>query len=379
MLGARIAVAVAALLGAAGLDTPATGDAPAARMSPPPRTFSVVASGDILTESAVLAAMAARAAPGMRYDLGALLAPIAPIVSSADLAICHVELPMNAPGQPPLNLGRSAYGGNRLVSPYEVAAGVAATGFDRCSTASNHSNDIGAGGLAQTLAALDASGIGHVGTARSHAEADPAAQITTVNGVRVGHLSYTRYTNTDLGGLAPWQLNYDLDDTQRIVDAVRAVRAAGAEVVILSLHLRIEMQRGPTADDRAFVTAVTRAVPVDVVVMHGPHVVQPVERVNGSVVFWSIGNLISGMGTAGSGKYADQRTLDGLLAWVRVTETAPGVFTTEPWPVVVCVDPGSRTVHVGLAELADPATPAWIRPVLQACVDRTRELVPDVR
>jgi hypothetical protein len=35
-------------------------------------------------------------------------------------------------------------------------------------------------------------------------------------------------------------------------------------------------------------------------------------------------------------------------------------------------------VHPGLVELADPATPAWIRPVLQSCVDRTRQLVPDV-
>ena len=57
-----------------------------------------------------------------------------------------------------MNLGPSAYGGNRLVSPYEVAAGVAATGFDRCTTASNHSNDIGAAGIDQTLAALDAGG-----------------------------------------------------------------------------------------------------------------------------------------------------------------------------------------------------------------------------
>jgi hypothetical protein len=33
---------------------------------------------------------------------------------------------------------------------------------------------------------------------------------------------------------------------------------------------------------------------------------------------------------------------------------------------------------LGAAGIADPATPAWIRPVLQSCVDRTRELVPDV-
>ncbi len=145
------------------------------------------------------------------------------------------------------------------------------------------------------------------------------------------------------------------------------------------MHLRIELQRGPTDDDRAFVTAITSAVPVDVVVMHGPHVVQPVERVNGALVFWSVGNLISGMGTPGrAGRTTTRARADGLLAGVRVTETVPGHFATEPWPVAICVDPGSRTVHAGLVELADPATPAALRPVLQACVDRTRQLVPDV-
>lgn len=378
MLGARTAVALLTLVGSVtGIDASGGAGAPATRIDRPARAFTMVAAGDILTENAVLAAMATRAAPGQRYDLGALLAPIRPIVAGVDLAICHVELPMNAPGAPPLNLGRSPYGGNRLVSPYETAAGVAATGFDRCSTASNHSNDIGAPGIDQTLAALDATGVSHVGTARSPAEADAAAQLVTVNGVRVAHLSFTRYTNTDVNGLAPWQLNYVLDDVQRAIDAVRAARAAGAEVVIVSLHLRIELQRGPTADDRAFVTALTAAAPVDVVVLHGPHVVQPVERVNGALVFWSVGNLISGMGTAGSGRYADQRTLDGLLAGVRISEASPGRFTTEAWPVVVCVDPASRTVHAGVTELANPATPPALRQVLQACVDRTRELVPD--
>ena len=265
------------------------------------------------------------------------------------------------------------------MSPYEVAAGVAATGFDRCSTASNHSNDIGAGGIDQTLAALDASGVSHVGTARSPAEADPAAQIVTVNGVRVAHLSYTRYTNTDLGGLAPWQLNYDA--RRRPAGhrrRARRARAAGAEVVVVSVHLRIEMQRGPTADDRAFVTAITAAVPVDVVVMHGPHVVQPVERVNGALVFWSVGNLISGMGTPGSGRYADQRTLDGLLAGVRFTETSPGRFATESWPVVVCVDPGSRAPST-------PVSSSWptrrrrpgSAPSSRPASNARSELVPD--
>jgi poly-gamma-glutamate synthesis protein (capsule biosynthesis protein) len=163
-----------------------------------------------------------------------------------------------------------------------------------------------------------------------------------------------------------------------VIGDVLAARAAGADVVIVSVHLSQEMQTGPIPGDRAFVTALTANAPVDAVIMHGPHVIQPIERVNGTLVSWSVGNLISGMGVPGTGRYEDRRTLDGLIAGVRVTESSPGLFTTESWPVVVCLDPATRIVHAGLAELADPSTPPALRAVLQACVDRTRSLVPDV-
>jgi poly-gamma-glutamate synthesis protein (capsule biosynthesis protein) len=151
---------------------------------------------------------------------------------------------------------------------------------------------------------------------------------------------------------------------------VQAVRDAGAEVVIVSLHLRIEMQYGPLSDVRAFVEQLTAAVPVDAVIQHGPHVIQPVEEVNGTPVFWSIGNLLSGMGPPASGRYADPRTLDGLLASVRFTQTTPGRFTAVATPVLVCLDPSTRIVWPAAA-LGDPAAPTA---VVQACIDRSRSV-----
>ena len=59
----------------------------------------------------------------------------------------------------------------------------------------------------------------------------------TVNGVRVAHLAYTRFSNTDSLALAPWQLNY-VADAGRVIGDVLAARAAGADVVIVSVHLR---------------------------------------------------------------------------------------------------------------------------------------------
>ena len=66
--------------------------------------------------------------------------------------------------------------------------------------------------------------------------------------------------------------------------------------------------------------------------MHHPHTIQPVEQVNGTWVFWSLGNFVSGMGPGYGGKYSTKFTLDGLLATVRFTEDPehPGQFLVEP-------------------------------------------------
>ncbi|MFN8021350.1 MAG: CapA family protein [Acidimicrobiales bacterium] len=358
--------------------TPAAAAVAADRLEPPLRTLLVAMGGDILNENAVNAAGAAAAAPGERYDFRPVFAPIAPVLGSADLAICHAELPIGAPGARAGQYGRSPYGGNQLLAPYELASALAASGFDRCSTASNHSNDTGAPGIASTLDALDAAGISHTGTARTADEARP--EVFVVNGVRVAHLSYTRAWNTNLPR-DRWMLR-SVTTPDEIAADVATVRAAGAEIVIVSIHLGLEMQREPSPDDRAFATALTAMADIDLVVHHGPHVVQPVERVNGTLVYWSVGNLVSGMGTAGSGKYADLRTLDGLLATVRFTESRPGRFVAESWPVVVCTSRLDRSVHAAVSELADPVRAAQLAPVqrdeLRACIDRTVAVVGEV-
>lgn len=148
-------------------------------------------------------------------------------------------------------------------------------------------------------------------------------------------------------------------------------------MVIVSLHLSKEMQYGPTPDDRAFATQLVQLADVDMVVHHGPHVVQPMEVVDGTPIWWSVGNFVSAMGTPGRGRYSDPRSLDGLLATARFTERADGGFDIQPWTVLVCNEALSRTVHVATDAVADPATASWLRDEMRACVARTTPVVPD--
>ena len=362
--------------GAAGLDGAGSAGVAARRLTPPPRTFDVIMGGDILTEKIVNdAAARAGAAVGARFDFAPMFAPVADIVSAADLAICHMELPVGRAGDLPGSYGRSPFGGNLVLAPYELVAGLAATGFDRCSTASNHSYDGGIDGIASTLEALDGAGLSHVGTARTPAEAVPV--IMTINGVRVAHLSFTRFTNTELPA-EDWRVGYVTRPSQ-VAAAVDAVRAAGAEVVIVSLHLIHELLRGPLSDDTDFVDGLTSSTHVDLLLQHGPHVVHATQTINGALVYWSVGNFVSGMGVAGRVRYDDPRALDGLLASVRFTETSAGTFTATSSPVLVCNEVAARTVRAPVTQLADPATPPALAREMQSCIGRSLGTVPDLR
>ena len=359
---------------AASIDPGAAATAPAHRVSAPTRTFTLAAVGDFLSEDVVNRRAAVVAPAGARVDYEPLLRPVEPLIQKADLAICHMETPIGAPGTVMGFVGHSPNGLALIAAASESAGDLRRVGFDRCSTASNHANDLGLTGIASTLAALDAAGISHSGTARTATEASVSTLL--VNGIRVTHLAYARNSNTGFPQ-DPWRLNRAVDATQVVRDVARA-RAMGAEVVVVSVHVYVEMQRGPTADDRALITRITAGAGPDLVIIHGPHVVQPVERVNGKVVFWSVGNFISGMGVSGRGKYTDPRTLDGLLAMARFTQRSDGTWATTASPVLLCNVTATRMVYPGISWLRRTDLSPALRASLQACRARASAVVRDL-
>ena len=151
------------------------------RRAKPADSFTVVATGDVLIHPA-LTEQAEADGDGQR-DFAPLFAGVKPVIEAADLAICHMEVPLATADGP-------FEGYPLFYAPPEVAEAVAATGYDTCSTASNHTFDHGAEGVTTTLDALDAAKIGHTGSARTEQEADTPL-VTEVNGVKVGQVSFT--------------------------------------------------------------------------------------------------------------------------------------------------------------------------------------------
>ncbi|MEU5403527.1 CapA family protein [Streptomyces sp. NPDC005963] len=317
------------LCGTAVACAPPGGDGPRSRADEPPvtstraapaqqtRPFTLVATGDVLPHDSVIRQAGADAGPPAdgSYDFRPMLAGVRPVISSADLAICHMETVYGAHGD---------YSGYpAFKSPPQIAKGLAATGYDSCSTASNHSLDDGAAGIRRTLDALDTAGVRHTGSARSAAEATTPAWLKSA-GAKVAQLAYTYGTNGyPLPEGQPWAVS--LLDQDRIIADARAARRAGADVVVLSLHWGTEWQTEPDATQLSLAKALTASrtagrPDIDLIIGTHAHVPQPYEKVNGTWVVYGMGDQIAGPMTNYSGSF-DARGNQGSIG--RFTFTPP--------------------------------------------------------
>ncbi|MFF5970606.1 CapA family protein [Streptomyces sp. NPDC012769] len=325
---ALAAVLLAAATGCAAADR--TAPAPAAPSKAPhrpaapggasaPAPFTLIASGDVLPHASIIRQAAADGG-GTGYDFRPMLSGVRPVVSGADLAICHMETVYGKPGGP--YTGYPAF-----KSPPEIARALKETGYDSCSTASNHTLDDGAAGLGRTLDALDQAGVRHAGSART---AEEAARPTLLKagGATVAQLAYTYGTNGyPLPEGQPWAVN--LIDEQRIVADARAARKAGADVVVVSVHWGTEWQTAPDERQltlgRALTASHTGGRPdIDLVLGTHAHVPQAYEKVNGTWVVYGMGDQIAGDMINYAGSY-DRRGNQGTLArFTFAPPTAPG-------------------------------------------------------
>jgi Bacterial capsule synthesis protein PGA_cap len=273
---------------------------------PRPVHLTVSASGDLLIHSPVYSRALALGG-GSRYDFAPMFRPIRPYVAGADLALCHVETPMG-PGPP--------QGYPIFNTPVELARAIAATGWDACDTASNHSLDQGQEGVGSTIEALERAGVEHTGSyASKRARRKPL--ILKAKDVRVAVLAYT----TDTNGIPlpePWSLNV-VDGPEPIVDDARRARRAGADAVIVNVHwgadVAPEYVTAVAREQESFARRLAESRHITAVVGQGPHIVQPIRRVGGEPVVFSEGNLVSNQ-NAGCCAAGAQ---DGLIALLHLT------------------------------------------------------------
>ncbi|MCZ2847695.1 CapA family protein [Modestobacter sp. VKM Ac-2978] len=331
--------------------TPAPSSAATSEAPPAPDSFTLVATGDVLVHQGRALTSGARQPDGS-WDFSAVFAPIAPVLQAADLAICHLETPVAPVGGP--------YSGYpSFAAQPEIVDALADAGYDLCSTASNHSLDDGFDGLVRTLDALDAAGIAHTGTYRSAAESEQPV-VVDVGGVRVGHVATTFSLNgVPLPSDAPFAVDtFAVPDVSAVLADAAAARAAGAEVVVASVHCCAEYDHEPTAAQEQAVRTLLASPDVDLVLGHHAHVVQPFEQVDGEWAAYGLGNHLAEHATRG------YDTEDSVIARFTFTRGEDGRFAvSEAEAVPVRIEVGDDAVRL---VPADPESAARIGAVLDA-------------
>lgn len=256
-----------------------------------PLDFTISAGGDMLIHMPV----AQSAWNGQTWDFSSQMTLVEPYLQGSDIALCNMETAMVPYDQAPS--GYPIFG-----TPRALADSMAASGWNGCSTSSNHSLDQGLQGVFNTLDFLEAAGLGAVGTARSEVESN-APQFYEIDGVdqsvKVAHIAAAHNTNgIPIPEEAPWAIN--LIDIPRIIGQAQAAREEGADIVLATIHC-CEIEYVTAVEDQQIDIAQQLAASgvVDAVVSHHPHVPRTIDLVeggpggNGMWVAYGLGNFIS--------------------------------------------------------------------------------------
>ncbi|NKX54092.1 CapA family protein [Arthrobacter mobilis] len=313
------------------------------------RCSSLVLTGDLLLHEELWAQAAAdAAATGNRpLDFVPMLAAQRQYVQAADLAVCHLETPVGRSGGP-----FSAYPSFNV--PPQILAAVKETGYDACTTASNHSLDAGTAGVERTLEALDRAGLAHTGTYRSAQEAADTL-VLHAGEARIAVVTGT-YALNGLVPEEPWQV--DMLEPAVMVAKARRARIEGADLVVAAVHAGDEYASTPNVQQQQVARALADSGEFDLVYGHHSHSVQPIEKYRDTWIVYGLGNTLAAHATP------NVLNTEGLMVRVRFSQAPGGRWSADrlDWVPATWDGPGHRWCPLA------PDAPALVDPEDRACV-----------
>ena len=208
---------------------------------------------------------------------------VEPSLSSADVAIVNLEMAITERGEP--------YDKEFVFrAPGSAALTLAGAGVDVVSLANNHILDFGSEGLEDTISVLDEVGILRPGAGANNAEAYAPRVLVLDNEIRVAFVSASAIIP---GGFSAGAERPGIADAKwaipRVLAAVRAA-ASGNDVVVVSIHWGVERATCPSQDQRGLAQQLIEAG-ANLILGHHPHVLQPIETFDRTVIAYSLGNF----------------------------------------------------------------------------------------
>jgi poly-gamma-glutamate capsule biosynthesis protein CapA/YwtB (metallophosphatase superfamily) len=252
----------------------------------PPAKGSVTFAfaGDVHFEGPLRTALAA--------DPAAVLASIAPVLRTYDLAMVNLETAITERGTPQPKQYTFRASVNALTA-------LTAAGIDVATQANNHGVDFGPIGLTDTLSArAQSTGVKIIGIGRDAADAY-APYRATVHGERIAIIAASQVIDGSL--IASWSATdthpgiASALDVPRLLAAVRAARA-DSDTVIVFLHWGMEGTHCPTLRQRTTAAQLVGAG-ADIIVGSHSHQLEGAGHLGSALIDYGLGNFAFYTGT----------------------------------------------------------------------------------
>lgn len=243
---------------------------------------SMVMVGDALIHGTIYT-RANRNANYNGYDFKPMLSHIKEITTNYDLAYYNQETILGG-----TELGLSTY--PLFNSPYEVGEAFLDAGFNLVSLATNHTIDKGEKGVLNSRKYWNQQeNVLAAGSYSSFEERDKVI-INEVNDITYGFLSYTTYTN---GLIVPTGKEYlvNVYDKDKVKEDIEKYKDK-VDLLIVSMHWGTEYMTYPTEKQKEMAKYLAD-LGVDLIIGTHPHVIEPIEYIDNTLVIYSLGNFIS--------------------------------------------------------------------------------------
>ena len=243
------------------------------------KEVSMVMVGDALIHQSIYLSSKS----GSGYDFTNMLSKIKPIVSKYDIAYYNQETVLGG-----TEIGLSTY--PRFNSPYEVGDAFIDAGFNMVSLANNHTLDRGKSAISNSINYW--SKHKDVLTAGSYLSYEDrnSNKIFEKNGIKYTMLSYTTQTNgIKIPNGEDYLVNvYNANTVKQDIERVRDK----VDVLMVAMHWGTEYTNKPVNEQKNIAKYLSE-IGVDIIIGCHPHVVEPVEFINNTLVIYSLGNVIS--------------------------------------------------------------------------------------
>jgi hypothetical protein len=223
-----------------------------------------------------------------------------------------------------------------LASKFDATAALKNAGFGFMCLANNHIIDAGGVGMIYTRDRIEAHGITTGGVGPNQ---DTARHFRLLHrqGLKFGFLCYAEDSNYSLSTTGPCHAYYT---REAVLEDIKQYRNA-CDILVVSIHADLEFMETPSMPRRQAFREFARAGAA-IVLGHHPHVPQGIERIDNSLIAYSLGNFVFG---AHSGAYMRENlpgTSQTFILLVDVNQN--GVKSFERVPCIIEPPPNERPV-----------------------------------